>query len=164
MAAMKRSFLGVLFIAACASRGRTIPGTRVADTDLNRELIKACEAYRVAMEAKDTESLLLLASPDYWEDGGTPAGSDDYGFDGLREVLSARLSRASQIRFSMRYVGLQVGCKEAQKGCRANVDVLVDASFSVLDARGVEQRPDMRDQNRLELVHNGTKWQFTAGM
>ena len=48
--------------------------------------------------------LMLMAAKQYWEDSGTPTGSDDYGYDGLRNVLLTRLSKASDIRYSMRYM------------------------------------------------------------
>jgi hypothetical protein len=53
---------------------------------------------------------------------------------------------------------------ELEAGCRAQVDVLIDASFTVLDARNQPRRPDKRDQNQLILEWTGEKWQFLSGM
>ena len=49
------------------------------------------ERYRHAMEDRDATTLLSLAHPNYYEDSGTPSGGDDYGYEGLKEVLSKRL-------------------------------------------------------------------------
>ena len=56
----------------------TIPGTKVADTKVNREILDVCERYRHAMEDRDATTLLSLAHPNYYEDSGTPLASDDY--------------------------------------------------------------------------------------
>jgi hypothetical protein len=144
-------------LAACASTASTIPGTKVPDTDENRDIIRAVERYRLAVERKDAPALVAMASKTYWEDSGTPTGADDYGYDGLREVLLSRFQRADSIRYSMKYMGIK------RKGGRAMVDVLIDASFSIQTARGLE-RHDMRDQNQLVLEHDGQRWVFVSGM
>ena len=166
---MHRSFLlAALALVACSASTHNIAGTQIKDDPVNRGIITACEAYRVALEKKDAEGLLLMASPTYWERRGTVTGSDDYGFDGLRQVLTERLAQAKDIRFSMRYVAIRRACPdggdEVVKGCRAHVEVLIDASFTVPDARGQERRPDKRDQNELVLEWSGDKWLFVSGM
>ena len=39
------------------------------------------------MEDRDATTLLSMAHPNYYEDSGTPSGQDDYGYDGLKDVL-----------------------------------------------------------------------------
>ena len=181
----------------CGGRQRAISGTRIADTSANRELIDIIEAYRQAVERGDAPALMLMASNRYWEDSGTPTGSDDYGIDGLRQVLQGRFAKASDIRYSMRYVSIRKICPDGSggdlvDGCRAHIEVLIDASFTILDAHGQERRPDKRDQNELVLewtchqvkplhvtatppgaaqpppqqpaVDGGCKWLFVSGM
>lgn len=154
-------------LVACGSKAKQIPGTRVSDDPVNREIIDVVEAYRAAVERKDAAGLFLMASPEYWEDAGTPTGKDDYGYKQLKDVLSGRFQKGSDIRYSMRYMNILKRCPpnaEGRDGCRAYVDVLVDASFSVLDARGEEIRRDKRDQNQLVLQWNGDAWKFLSGM
>jgi hypothetical protein len=134
------------------------------------------EAYRQAVERRDAPSLLLMASPKYHEDSGTVTGGDDYGIAKLNVVLQDRFQKADDVRFSMRYVAIRKACPggggtdDLVGGCKALVEVLVDASFTVLDARGQERRPDKRDQNQLELEWTcdtkagGCKWLFLSGM
>ncbi|MEM9491361.1 MAG: hypothetical protein AAGC55_19605, partial [Myxococcota bacterium] len=135
----------------------------------NREIIEAVEQYRLAVERKDTDALVLMASKSYWEDSGTPTGGDDYGFEGLAEVLRSRFQKASDIRYSLRYIGVYRKCKadgnpSTNDGCRAYIDVLIDASYSVTDHTGNQRRPDKRDQNQLVLEWTGEKWLFLSGM
>ena len=155
----------LLAITACAAQVKYVPGTRVPYSEANDSVLKACEDYRLAVERADVDALMLMAHKQYWEDSGTPSGSDDYGYDGLRNVLLTRLPKASDIRYSMRYVNVRQSCSgELHPGCRAAVDVLIDASFTITDALGKPKRPDKRDQNELVLEWDGHRWLFLSGM
>lgn len=143
--------------SGCSSNSTYIRGTRVDDTTENRTIIGVVERYRLAVERKDAPALMKMAAKSYWEDGGTPTGSDDYGYDGLREVLVGRFQRADDIRYSMKYV------KVRRQGQRAYVEVVIDASYTVTTSQG-EQRMDQRDQNQLVLEWDGEHWMFVSGM
>ena len=80
-----------------------IPNTDVEDTEENREIIEFCEEYRIALEARDVAKLVLLASADYYEDGGSPPGEDDYDRLGLQEMLRTRFARVEAVRYDIRY-------------------------------------------------------------
>src|SRR5262245_56755945 len=137
-------------LAACAHQVSYVPGTKVPFSQANKSVLDAVEEYRLAVERGDADALMLMAHKQYWEDSGTPSGSDDYGYEGLRNVLLTRLQKASDIRYSMRYVDVRQTCPiELKVGCRAAVDVLIDASFTITDAFGKPKRPDKRDQNEL---------------
>src|SRR6478736_280843 len=83
--------------AGCATFN-VIPGTKA-----NRELVDVCEKYRRAMEERDAPTLLAMAHPSYFEDSGTPKADDDYGYDGLKDVLMKRLSAVRGIRYNIEY-------------------------------------------------------------
>ncbi|HVV86411.1 MAG TPA: hypothetical protein VHE35_25315 [Kofleriaceae bacterium] len=157
-----------LAFAGCAANAHNIPGTRIADDKINHGIRDAVEAYRIAVERGDAEALFLMASDRYTEDGGTSVGTDDYTYQGLKDVLTGRFRLAHDIRYAMRYVNIQHNCPasggEPEQGCIARVDVLIDASFTIADARGQDKRVDKRDQNELVLEWNGNKWQFLSGM
>ena len=164
---MKLLFLMVAFlsVAACAKKVSYVPGTRIPFSDNNVSVLKAIEEYRLAVERGDADALMLMAHKQYWEDSGTPTGSDDYGYDGLRNVLLTRLQRASDIRYSMRYMEVRQTCVGSlHVGCRAAVDVLIDASYTITDVLGKPKRPDKRDQNELILEWDGHRWLFISGM
>jgi len=158
--------LAIGIIAACAHNGSYVPGTKIPYSSLNKAVLDACEEYRLAVERGDADALMLMAHKQYWEDSGTPSGSDDYGYDGLRAVLTTRLQKASDIRYSMRYMAIHQECAEGdfKAGCKAAVDVLIDASFTVTSAMGTPKRPDKRDQNQLVLEWDGKRWLFLSGM
>jgi hypothetical protein len=161
---MKIRALGFLIVTAllapaagCSGNSAYIRGTHVEDNKDNRTIIGVIERYRLAVERKDAPSLMKMAAKSYWEDGGTPTGADDYGYDGLREVLVGRFQRADDIRYSMKYV------KVRRQGQRAYVDVVIDASYTITTSNG-EQRMDQRDQNELVLEWDGEHWMFVSGM
>jgi hypothetical protein len=162
---MKRLLIvAVILIGACGRPVAYVPGTRVPFSQANKSVLDTCEEYRLAVERRDADALMLMVHKQYWEDSGTPSGSDDYGVEGLRNVLLTRLQKASDIRYSMRYVGVHQQCGELKPGCRAAVDVLVDASFTIANAIGRPTRPDKRDQNQLVLEWDGRRWLFLSGM
>jgi hypothetical protein len=157
----------VLAVAGCAKKNGTfVAGTKVPYSAPNKAVLDACEEYRLAVERADVDALMLMVHQQYWEDSGTPSGSDDYGSEGLRNVLMTRLPRATDIRYSVRYIGVNQQCKgdDLKAGCRAAVDVLVDASFTITNVHGKSVRPDKRDQNQFVLEWDGRRWLFLSGM
>lgn len=156
---------GLITVGACAKPSQYVPGTRVPYSAANKAVLDQCEEYRLAVERGDPDALMLMAHKQYWEDSGSPSGSDDYGYEGLRNVMLTRLTKATDIRYSVRYVGVRQSCPgELTAGCRAAVDVMIDASFTITNAVGKSQRPDKRDQNQLVLEWDGKRWLFLSGM
>lgn len=154
-----------MLAVGCGGGTAYVSGTRVRYSDNNKSAIDAVEQYRLALERRDADALMLMASKQYWEDSGTPTGGDDYGYEGLRTVLQARLQEVTDIRYSLRYVDVHQTCTgDLHAGCRAGVDVLIDASYTINDALGKPKRPDKRDQNQLVLEWDGHKWLFLSGM
>lgn len=93
--ATPRRSLGFLFgmvlltALAAACTHKKIPNTDVDDTPEAREVIAFVEQYRVAVVNRSVPKLLALASPDYYDDMGTPQGDDDVDLAGLEERLKA---------------------------------------------------------------------------
>lgn len=166
LGSLRLALLGLVVVAACGGRQRTIRGTSIADTASNRQLLEQVDEYRRAVERGDIEALMLMAAPEYEEDSGTSTTSDDYGYDGLREVLASRFRVAKDIRYAIRTLSVRQQCPgdKFQAECLARVEVLIDASYSVVDARGIERRADKRDQNELVFAWDGERWQILSGM
>ena len=161
---MRLHYAALSILAACGAHAQYIAGTKIPDNDVNHSVLGTVESYRNAVEKGDAQALVLMASPKYSEDSGTPTIVDDYGFDGLQGVLASRFKQARDIRYSMKYVAIKPTCKQLESGCQAKVDVLIDASYTITDARGQARRLDKRDQNQLVLEYTGDKWLFLSGM
>src|ERR1700690_3724473 len=117
--------LASLLFGACGVSAQYIPGTKIPDNDVAHSVLNAVEAYRGAVEKGDAQALVLMASPKYSEDSGTPTIVDDYGFDGLQGGLATRFKEARDIRYSMKYVMIKPTCTALEAGCQAKVDVLI---------------------------------------
>ena len=152
--------ISFVLLMACGGSQRTIPGTEVPASEENRQILSTIEAYRQAVEQKDAAALVMMAHPEYREDGGTTAGTDDYGYDELRQVLAGRFQKAQDIRYSLRYLKVQ------RQGDLAFVDALVSASYTIRDAKGELVRQDKRDQNQFVLIwdEQSEGWKFLSGM
>lgn len=152
------ALVGLLMLGGggCATVN-TIPGTKVADTKVNREILDVCERYRHALEDRDAASLLALAHPDYYEDSGTPNANDDYGYDGLKDVLQKRMAALKTVRYNIEYRKIEVA------GKRAQVDLRYDASFQLATEMGDRWERKMNDK-RIELENDGKRWLIIAGM
>ena len=146
----------LLAVGGCATVN-LIPGTKVSDSKVNREILDVCERYRHALEDRDATTLLSLAHPNYYEDSGTPKGDDDYGYDGLKDVLSRRLSALRTLRYNIEYRRINV------EGHHAQVDIRYDASFQLATEMGDRWERKQNDK-RLELENDGKRWLIIAGM
>lgn len=156
---MKRLCLMLALAASaigCATIN-TIPGTKVADSKVNRELLEVVERYRHAMEDRDATTLLSMAHPNYYEDSGTPLGGDDYGYEGLKEVLSKRLGALRTLRYNIEYRRINI------TGHHAQVDIRYDASFQLATEMGDRWERKQNDK-RIELENDGRRWLIIAGM
>ena len=156
---MKRIFL-VLALAGCATIN-VIPGTKVPDTKSNRELLEVVERYRHAMEDRDATTLLSLAHPNYYEDSGTPKGDDDYGYDGLKTVLTNQLKRVKSMRYEIEYRTIKVTGSDQSK--KAEVEVFLDGSFELAADAGDRYRR-VNDYHHFVLEQKGDEWKFLSGM
>lgn len=143
-------------VGACASTDY-INDTKIEDTPENRELLKVLERYRRAMERRDTAALLAMAHPWYFEDSGTSKGDDDYGYEGLKQVLQKRMDQVKSVRYGMQYKKARI------KGNRARVQVFIDASFQMTTENGDKWQRKV-DDNELELLKDDRGWRFLAGM
>lgn len=154
-----RKALGPLLLAllltACSQMG-TIPGTKIPDTKQNREVMARVEEYRGAMEQRDAAKLLSMAHPNYYEDSGTPAGSDDYGYPGLKRVLDRLMSSSRAVRYALQFRRITV------EGKRATVDIRYDLSYQIATDMGDKWERRQNDK-RLELEYDGQRWLFLSG-
>lgn len=128
-------FPGLLLSLGLGCASSRIPNTDVPDTSENRDVIAFCERYRRAVESRDARALLAMASPRYFEDGGTPDGSDDYGLDGLQRLLTAWADEVNEVRYEIRYRRVSVSDSDTR---RMNVEFTYTGSYTLRRPAGVE--------------------------
>ncbi len=147
---------GLLALTACSHD--YIPNTQVDDSDFNRQVIAFCEDYRHAVEKRSTSTLLKLADPRYYEDGGNVDTSDDLDFAGLEDYLQRQFRDARAIRYEIFYRDVTIG-----RSNQVFVDYTYSASYKVPSKVGEVWRRRVAD-NRLELVRDGEKFRILSGM
>jgi hypothetical protein len=146
--------LAALSLAACA---RNIPGTDIAETPDNRELIALVDAYRKAFDARNLDGVMALVSPVYYDDAGTVTADDDIDYKILPLALKETFSRITQVRIEFGITGITM------VGDKANVDLFYDAKYRVTTPRAEIPRRDT-DVQRLVFQRDGAGWKIITGL
>jgi hypothetical protein len=152
----------VAVVAACGPsliRGPHIAKeAEIDDTPTNRELLQVLEQYRQAMEQRDLKGLLALATRNYYEDAGTAATDDDYGYEGLEKILKEKLSKLKMLRLHIVVDRITV-----ENETRAKVDYTYFGRFQIQGAkRAVWAQKSW--EARLRLQREGGRWLIVSGM
>jgi hypothetical protein len=135
-----------------------IPNTDVEDTSDNRKIVAFCEKYRRAIEERDVETLVSIASTRYFETGGNAKSGDDIDYNGLRKYLATKFKMTKAIRYEIRYHRIS----ESEEKI-VNVDFTYTASFQIPTQKGDVWNRAVRD-DRLQLVREGDSFKILAGM
>src|SRR4051812_35731454 len=143
-------------VAGCSKS--YIPNTDVEDTSDNRKIISFCEKYRRAIEERDVEGLVSMASTRYFETGGNAKSGDDIDYNGLRQYLATKFKLTKAIRYEIRYHRVS----ESEEKI-VNVDFTYAASFQIPTQKGDVWNRAVRD-DRLQLVREGESFKILAGM
>ncbi|MFA6034366.1 MAG: DUF4440 domain-containing protein [Myxococcota bacterium] len=101
-------------VSLCACEPKVIPGTQIKDSPDARAIGKlVMERYRNAMEARDTATILSMASPRFYETTGTPSPADDYNYDGLKKKIEDKFKKILALNLDL---ALQDIVVEKEKG------------------------------------------------
>jgi hypothetical protein len=134
------------------------PNSTILKTDENQKIIDTIETYRKRLLERNAEGLIILASEKYFEDSGTPRSDDDYGYEGLKQVVAKRLGRVKSVRFDIEYRSIK------HSGNRAEVEVFLDGSFELSAPDAGDRYRRVNDYHHFVLERNADKWKFISGM
>jgi hypothetical protein len=134
------------------------PGTTIVRSEQNRRIIEVVEQYRRRLLERNVTGLLALASTRYFEDSGTPRSDDDYGYEGLKQVLTTKLQRVKSLRYEIEYRSIR------PVGSKVEVEVFIDGSFELASAESGDRYRRVNDYHRFVLDSEDDKWKFLAGM
>jgi hypothetical protein len=152
-------FLAVTLPAAAGCVQKNIPNTTIPDTSFNRKVIKFCEQYRLAVESKNVGKILMMTSPDYYEDGGTPTGEDDFDYSQLRDILTSRFSKIKTIRYDIKYRKVEI-----KEDDLVHVDYTWSGSYQVQGGSGQDHWFRKVEDNRLVLIEYKDSFKILSGM
>ena len=153
---LSSSLLVLSFGASCA-HPNFYPGTTILQTEDTQKIVETIDQYRLRLAERNADGLLVMASEKYREDSGTPRSDDDYGYEGLRQVLKTRLGRLKSIWYEIEMRDIRV------RGQEADVDVFLNGSFEMKAAGGDRYRR-VNDYHRFVLEKQGDRWKFLSGM
>lgn len=153
-----RFALAALLVACAACEPSLIPNTRVEDTEENREVIGFVEKYRQAVEQRNVSALLSMASQNYFDDMGTPAGEDDIDHDGLKAGLDRLRQEVLGARYQISYRAVTYATDQ-----RVLVDILYTGWFRVTTPTGPQWKRHL-EPHRIVLALEDHKLKIVSGM
>jgi hypothetical protein len=148
--------LPLIGAGACA-HADYFPGTTIARNEDTTKIIETVEQYRRRMLEHNVDGLMILASQHYFEDSGTPQSNDDYGYEGLKQVLTEKLKMVKSLRYQIEYRKITVN------NDRAEVEVYFDGAFELAADFGDRYR-HVSDYHKFFLEHENDQWKFVGGM
>lgn len=148
----------LLLAAAAGCSHQNIPNTRVEDTSENREIIDFVEKYRKAVEDRDVAVLLGMTSPFYFDDMGTPTGSDDVDYETLKVGLARMRQEVLGARYQISYRGVTYAPHD-----RVLVDLLYTGWFKLDTPDGPQWRRRL-EPHRIVLAREDGKLRIVSGM
>lgn len=99
---------GLLFIGLFGCNHQYIEGTKIEDSQESRDVIKTVEIYRKAMEKRDADMLLALASKNYFEKNGDSNSKNNYDYEGLKKFLrSPQFRKVSKVTMKIIYKSIE---------------------------------------------------------
>lgn len=146
-----------LLMAGCSAA--LIPGSKVPDTPENHAVFDVVEAYRLAMENRDSERLKQLVSMRYYENASsTNKDEDDYGFEALEgKVLPELQDNVKKIQYRIVVNSIVVSGNHAQ----AEYEYFWKFLYT---EGGRESWKERNDFNRLDFEREGGVWKIAAGL
>jgi hypothetical protein len=153
-----RALVSLACLWLCACEPSLIPNTRVEDTGDNREVVEFIERYREAVEARNVSALLSMASRNYFDDMGTPAGDDDVDYDGLQVGLNRLREEVIGARYQISYRAVTYVPDQ-----RVLVDLLYTGWFRVNTADGPQWKRRL-EPHRIVLAREDHGYRIMSGM
>ena len=150
------SLLCLCLFTACEPT--LIPNTRVEDNSSNREVLDFIERYRLAIEARNVAGVLALASQNYFDDMGTPAGKDDIDYDGLKAALQRMREEVLGARYQISYRSVTFDSEN-----RVLVDMLYTGWFRINTSDGPEWKRRL-EPHRIVLAREDGQYRILSGM
>ncbi len=147
----------LVLLAGCAPR--KIPGTDLDDTGDTRAVLDLMKKYRSAVEQRNPGALQQLADESFRDDGGSSQPEDDLDYATLKEQLTSRFAKVSELRLDV--VVRRIEFDDDAK--RARVTFSYTMSFKLPDYSGKTQTENDLKQMMLKRVGD-QEWKITSGI
>lgn len=132
-------------------------GIELKDTPDHRALLQVLDSFAQAYESKNIDSLVGLASKNFFETSGSTETDDDYNYDGLRKHFTEHFKLVDKIKLEMQLKNVQVTEDEATVDYR-----YVTRYLMKLPSGDKWKLTD--DVNRMKLAREEGGWKILSGM
>ena len=150
----------VLLVLGVACEPKVIPGTQINDTPETRSLASlVVEKYRRAMEAREADTILSMASPRFHETGGTANAKDDYNIDGLKKRLAEKFKRLKALTLDLTLIDVAVD----EDGQKATVKYHYFLKYLVQYPNEERWETQSEDAQMIFALENG-EWKVLSGL
>ncbi len=156
--------LALSLASACAPK--LIPGTLIEDTDEARQLLDVMRAYTDALEARNTEKILALASNAFFETSGTVEGDDDFDRQGLEAKLKEWFSHFKSVRARIEVRKITFETNPEGKIVKAALVYFYDISFQIPEGNGSDKLVWRTEADTKEMGFQleGGMWKILYGI
>ena len=136
----------------------TIPGTDIQDTEDNRSVLKVLDQLQKALQARDSDTVLSLVSPTYFEDMGTIDNRDDFGFEEFRDsILNQNIEKIAELYLKIDVHDVQV------EGDQAFIDIRYRTRAKLSLPSGSTWTQDS-DFSRVSFAREQGRWLVVSGL
>lgn len=149
--------VSLALLGACAHS--KIPRTNIDDTEENREILKIVQEYKRALEALDSDAVLALVSPRFYEDNGNSNADDDYDYDGLRTGLIEDFKRTKALQLDVRVDAIEVEVEDNQAFAELYYQIRAQNEYP----SGTKWETNS-DRTRIRFERKDGKWLIVAGL
>ena len=144
-------------VAGCAHS--KIPGSSIDDTETNRNILKLVDEYQKAMERLDSDAVLTLVSPRFFEDNGNTDRSDDYDYEGLKASLEEQFKITKKMQVELRIDDIKVEEEAGKAFAFLHYSYRAQSEYP----SGTKWKTDS-DRVRLEFERRDGKWLILSGL
>lgn len=143
--------------SSCAAR--KLPGSDIDDTTDTRAVIDVVNAYRQAVESRNTQALVELADESFRDDGGSATPDDDLDYKSLFTALPARFQKLQDVKLdvTVRRIEFDDDVKKAR------VTYSYQLSFRIPEYTGRTQNETDIKQMTLKRVAD-KQWKIVSGI
>ncbi len=154
--------LALLAIVGC--RGPQV-APAIPDTPEARAIIEVLESYRKAMEARDVDAILAIASRTYHDNMGSPDPETDIYFHDLDLKLAEDFEQVRRIRLDMEVLRIEMHESEIEGGPPiATVRYRYDVRYQLSMPSGEKWHNSLDvNQMMLQLEDDGA-WRVLSGL
>jgi len=152
------ALLAVLSTLGAGCAHTYIEGTTVPDSEENRAILGIIGKLEQALKTRNSDDIVELVSPNYFEDMGTPDQSDDYGYSELTDrVLPGSMKATKEMHVAFKVHDIVVDSDRAyadiRYSSRAHIDMPAGAFWD-----------SHKEFNRIEFALENDSWKITSGL